>query len=56
MSRHGVTDEDVRREAEQDDANYKTVKEGGWCCLLDLGIGLFATAFILYGIITPLTR
>ena len=49
MSRHGVTDEDVRREAEQDDDNYENVKEGG-CCLLEAiavsSIGSLAVLFL----------
>jgi hypothetical protein len=45
--KHGVTHEDVREDAEKDEANYQKAKEGGWCCLLELGLAASVIAGLL---------
>jgi len=49
--KHGVTDEDVRRDEEKDDRNYRRVRDGGadggGCCLLGLIAGASSFALVI---------
>jgi hypothetical protein len=48
--KHGVTDEDVRRDEENDERNYRRLRDAerdGGCCLLGLIAGAGGFALVL---------